>query len=100
MKTAGKKRASSAPKKEAIVNLRMPAAMRDLIDTAADTLGKTRTAFIIESSRKQAIDVLLDQRLFTLSAAHYDAFSKALDGPPAPNANLKRLMKSSAPWEA
>ncbi len=89
----------SEKRKEAIINLRMPTAIRDLIDNAADVLGKTRTAFIIESSRKHAIDVLLDQRLFTLSEHQYDAFLKALDEPPAPNEKLKRLMASKSPWE-
>lgn len=89
----------SEKRKEAIINLRMPTAIRDLIDNAADVLGKTRTAFIIESSRKHAIDVLLDQRLFSLSENQYDAFVKALDEPPASNEKLKRLMTSKAPWE-
>jgi len=86
-------------RKEAVVNLRMPTATRDLIDDAADALGKTRTAFIIESSRREAIDVLLDRRLFSLNESQFDAFVKALDAPAAPNAKLKRLMASKAPWE-
>ena len=89
----------SPVRREAIVNLRMPLAIRDLIDNAAEVLGKTRTAFIIESSRKHAIDVLLDQRLFTLAEEQYDAFVRVLDEPPASNEKLKRLMSSKAPWE-
>ncbi|MGH6872194.1 MAG: DUF1778 domain-containing protein [Rhizomicrobium sp.] len=87
------------PRKEAVVNLRMPLAIRNLIDSAAGVLGKTRTAFIIESSRKHAADVLLDQRLFTLDGAQHGAFLKALDAPPPANAKLKRLMAGAAPWE-
>jgi len=95
-----KSRTSRIPvRREAIVNLRMPVAIRELIDHAAVVLGKTRTAFIIESSRQQAIDVLLDQRLFTLTAEQYDAFIRALDEPPVANEKLKRLMSSKAPWE-
>ena len=86
-------------KKDAIVNLRMPHAVRDLIDNAAELVGKTRTAFIIESSRKHAIDVLLDQKLFKLNADQFAAFSKALEEPPASNEKLKRLLASPAPWE-
>ncbi|HVZ90068.1 MAG TPA: DUF1778 domain-containing protein [Rhizomicrobium sp.] len=86
-------------KREAVVNLRMPVAIRDLIDNAANVLGKTRTAFIIESSQKHAIDVLLDQRLFTLDEAQYKAFLNVLDSPPAPNEKLKRLLASKSPWE-
>ncbi|HSZ74278.1 MAG TPA: DUF1778 domain-containing protein [Rhizomicrobium sp.] len=82
-----------------MVNLRVPAAVRDLIDNAATILGKTRTAFIIESSRKEAIDVMLDQRLFTLDSKRFDAFAKALDEIPASNAKLRQLMSSKSPWE-
>lgn len=97
---ATRSRSTRAPvRREAIVNLRMPVAVRDLIDTAATALGKTRSAFIIESSRTHAIDVLLDQRLFTLGDSQYDAFSKALEHPPTPNAKLKRLMATNAPWK-
>ncbi|HEY4985585.1 MAG TPA: DUF1778 domain-containing protein [Bradyrhizobium sp.] len=91
--------AKEPARREAIVNLRMPISIREMIDNAAEILGKTRTAFIIESSRKHAIDVLLDQRLFTLAEDQYDSFVKALDEPPAPNEKLKRLMSSKAPWE-
>lgn len=86
-------------KKDAVVNLRMPISIRDLIDNAAELVGKTRTAFIIESSRKDAVDILLDQRLFRLSEKEFDAFSQALDEKPAANEKLKRLMMSAAPWE-
>lgn len=93
------KNTASRKRKAAVINLRMPAEVRDLIDTAADVQGKTRTAFIVESSRKEAIDVLLDQRFFALNNEQYDAFVKALDEPPAPNAKLKQLLASRAPWE-
>jgi uncharacterized protein (DUF1778 family) len=86
-------------RRDAIVNLRMPGRVRDLIDDAAAAVGKTRTDFIIESCRREATDVLLDKRLFTLGAADYDAFVAALDKAPAPNAKLKRLMARKAPWE-
>jgi uncharacterized protein (DUF1778 family) len=90
--------ASESSKRDTVVNLRMPQSVRDLIDGAASALGKTRTDFIIDSSRKQAVDVLLDQRLFALDDVRYAAFLKALDAPPAPNAKLKRLMSDEPPW--
>src|SRR5207248_11732200 len=42
------------------------------------------TEFIIESARKVAIDVILDQRLFVLDPKRYDAYLDALDNPPPP----------------
>ncbi|HEY5338320.1 MAG TPA: DUF1778 domain-containing protein [Rhizomicrobium sp.] len=89
----------AAAKSDTVVNLRMPSSVRDLIDNAAGATGKTRTAFIIESSSRLATDVLLDQRLFTLPGAQYDAFAKALEETPPPNARLKRLLSGKAPWE-
>jgi uncharacterized protein (DUF1778 family) len=72
---------------------------KELIDEAAEAVGKTRSEFMVESARTHAIDVLLDKRLFALGTEQYDAFLKALDAKPAPNEKLKKLMKSKAPWE-
>ena len=81
------------------INLRVPQVTRQLIDTAAAAVGKSRTEFMLESARQQAIDVLLDQRLFVLNPEQHDAFTEALDNPPMPNAALKKLMSSKSPWE-
>ena len=75
---------SSAADTKGSINLRIEAQTRQLIDDAAAGLGKTRTEFMIESARRQAIDVLLDRRLFMLDADRYDAFMYALDTPRAP----------------
>ncbi len=80
------------------INLRIEAKTRLLIDDAAAILGKTRTEFMIESARRQAIDVLLDQRLFLLDADRYDAFMHALDNPPAPGPKLRSLMRRVPAW--
>ncbi len=81
------------------INLRIEAHTRQLIDDAAAILGKTRTEFMIESARRQAIDVLLDQRLFLLDAARYDAFLHALDNPPAPGPKLRALLRRVPAWQ-
>jgi uncharacterized protein (DUF1778 family) len=80
------------------INLRIEANTRQLIDDAAAILGKTRTEFMIESARRQAIDVLLDQRLFVLDADRYDAFMHALDNPPAPGPKLRALLRRVPAW--
>jgi len=86
-------------RRESIVNLRKPTPVKDLIDTAAEALGKTRTAFIIESSRAHAEDVLLDKRLFAVGTAQFQSFMTALDEAPQPTAKLKRLFARKAVWE-
>ncbi len=86
-------------RRDTVINVRLSRMLRDLIDRAADVLGKTRSEFILESARTHAIDVLLDQRLFTLNAERYEAFIQTLEAPPPPNEKLKRLLASKSPWE-
>lgn len=81
------------------INLRIETGTRQLIDDAAAILGKTRTEFMIESARRQAVDVLLDQRLFVLDPERYDAFMQALDNPPAPGPKLKSLLRRTPAWQ-
>ena len=87
------------PKHDATVSIRMPQQTKDLIDNAAHTVSKTFSAFVIESARRHAIDVLLDQTVFHLSADEAEAFAQVLDSPPAPTEKLRALMRSKAPWE-
>ena len=58
----------TTPRRDATINLRLSEKVRDLIDTAASVSGTTRTEFVLESARRRAIDVMLDQRLFALEA--------------------------------
>jgi len=81
------------------INLRIETETRRLIDDAAAILGKTRTEFMIESARREAIDVLLDQRLFKLDPERYDVFLHALDNPPAPGPKLRSLLRRVPAWQ-
>jgi uncharacterized protein (DUF1778 family) len=81
------------------VSIRMPQRTKDLIERAATTLNKTFSAFVIESATEHAVDVLLNQTVFNLSAEQAEAFAQVLENPPAPTEKLKALMKSRAPWE-
>jgi uncharacterized protein (DUF1778 family) len=89
---------ASRPDAKGSINLRIEADARRLIDEAAAVLGQTRTEFMIDSARRHAIDVLLDQRLFQLDPARYDAFLQALDNPPTPGPRLKSLMRRTPAW--
>lgn len=80
------------------VNLRIGAQTRRLIDDAAAILGKTRTDFMVETARRQAIDVLLDQRLLMLDPDRYDAFVHALDNPQEPGPKLRSLLARVPAW--
>lgn len=87
------------PKADTTITMRLPAQTRELIDRAAATVDKTRTEFVLESARKRAVDVLLDQRVFHLDAAATEAFTNILEKPPAPVEALRALMQSKSPWE-
>ncbi|MEA2877669.1 MAG: hypothetical protein QOF14_2865 [Hyphomicrobiales bacterium] len=89
---------SSGADNKGTINLRIETHTRQLIDDAAAILGKTRTDFMIDSARRQAIDVLLDQRLFVLNSDRYDAFVRALDNPPAPGPKLRSLLRRVPVW--
>lgn len=89
----------SAADTKGSINLRIEAATRRLIDDAAAILGKSRTEFMIESARRQAIDVLLDQRLFALESGRFDEFVRMLDNPPAPGPKLRSLLRRVPAWQ-
>ena len=91
--------ATSTRRKEAVINVRLAKQTRELIDNAAQAAGKSRSEFIIESARKSAMDVLLDQRFFALDPERFENFKAALDRAPAPNRKLKALFARKAPWE-
>lgn len=99
MSAAAKRLAGMEPGDKTTINLRIPKQMRTLIDAAAALLGKSRTEFMLESARQHAIDVLLDQKIFILDEKQHEAFEQALTNPPPPNAKLRKLLSSKAPWE-
>ncbi|MGN6315783.1 DUF1778 domain-containing protein [Trinickia sp.] len=92
-------RARSVSETKDSINLRIDTRSRELIDEAAAVLGKTRTEFMLECARQQAIDVLLDQRLFMLDADRFDAFVRVIDDPPAPGPKLRSLLRRVPAWE-
>ena len=81
------------------INIRAKRRQRDLIDQAAELLGKTRSDFMLETACREAEDVLLDQRVFTLDAESFKKLQAILDAPPKENPRLRQLMATKAPWE-
>lgn len=93
-------RTASTTKPRETLNLRIPAAERNLIDRAAASLGKTRTDFILEAARRAAEDSLLERALLMVSPEAFAEFMERLDQPTQPNARLRKTMQSKAPWQA
>lgn len=82
------------------INIRAKARQRDLIDQAADQLGRSRSDFMLEASCREAQDVLLDQAFFTVNASTFAQFQQLLDAPLPATDKLRRLLKTPAPWES
>jgi uncharacterized protein (DUF1778 family) len=81
------------------INIRAKARQRDLIDQAAERLGRSRSDFMLDASCKAAEDVLLDQTYFGLSEAKFAEFQALLDAPPVASDRLRRTLTAKAPWE-
>jgi len=92
-------RSKARPRADTSITMRVPAQTRELIDTAAATIGKSRTEFVLDSARQHAVDVLLDRRVFNLDELASEAFAHALASPVEPNEALRALMSSKSPWE-
>ncbi len=82
-----------------VINVRIPAAQKALIDSAAQLLGKSRTAFILDLAVRHAEDVLSEKTHFQLSPEQWDAFTQALDTPVRTDPALAQLLNTSAPWD-
>jgi uncharacterized protein (DUF1778 family) len=91
--------AATATAERISINLRIDATSRELIDRAAEALGKNRSEFMLEVARREAASVLLDLRLFQLDDPKYQRFTEALDAPPRENPRLRKLLATEAPWE-
>lgn len=91
---------SSGKTRDININIRAKRAQRDLIDQAAELLGKSRSDFMLETACREAEDVLLDQRVFVLDAEAFAKFQALLDASPADNPKLRKLMATKAPWES
>ncbi len=91
---------NQAHAKEAVsINIRAKTRQRDLIDLAAERLGRSRSDFMLEAACRRAEDVLLDQAFFTADAHSFEEFQALLDKPLPATDKLRRLLKTKAPWD-
>lgn len=87
--------------RDAPINLRALPTQRSLIDRAATLLGKSRSDFMLEVACREAMDVLLDQRLFLLNEEQFQAFEMALLRPldSTQQQRISKLIGTPSPWE-
>ncbi len=88
----------NAAKRESLT-IRIKPEERWLIDQAAQLLGKNRTDFMLEATRRAAEEAILDHTVFAVSPEAYAEFLALLDAPPQPNERLRKALQTPAPWE-
>jgi len=81
------------------ISLRIPVERLTLIERAAASRGQNRTEFLIESACNAAIATLSERSLIELDEQDYEAFREALASPGTPNAQLRSLLATPAPWD-
>ena len=81
------------------INLRASRQQKALIDRAAQTLGRSRSDFMLETACREAGTVLLEQCYFALPEAAFNRFMAVLDKPVKDNPKLRRLLQTKAPWD-
>lgn len=89
----------AAKARDVTINIRAHQQQRDLIDKAADLLGKTRSDFMLELACREAETVLLDRKVFVLDEDQFNKFVALLDAPPKDNPKLRKLMNRIPIWE-
>ena len=82
------------------INIRISKEQKALIDYAAKTAGKTRTAFILEHTLRCAEEAVLDQTRFSLNDDQWKEFTDLLDQGPTQEQieKVNELFALKAPW--
>ncbi|WP_421550026.1 DUF1778 domain-containing protein [Kluyvera intermedia] len=87
------------PTRDKQINVRATEEERAVIDYAASLVNKNRTDFIIEKAVHEAQNIILDQRVFVLDDARYQAFIEQLEAPVQNVAGRQRLSDVKPAWK-
>ncbi|MBX9829164.1 MAG: DUF1778 domain-containing protein [Xanthobacteraceae bacterium] len=86
-------------RKDEVIRIRASAETKALLNRAAALRGQKVPEFMLESARREAEEMILDQRIFFIDKKAYARFLALLDSPPNPSAELRAVFKRKAPWE-
>ena len=81
------------------INIRAKVRQRDLIDQAAERLGRSRSDFMLDAACRKAENILLDQAFFAADAGVFARFQAMADRPLPPSDRLRRLLRTKALWD-
>ena len=90
--------ARTAPRTDKL-DLRLTAAAKRILQTAAVASSRSVSEFLIESGLARAAETLPDRTRFGLDAEQWEAFQAALDAPAKPIAALKKLLAEPSVFE-
>jgi uncharacterized protein (DUF1778 family) len=85
-------------RKDDVIQIRASAQTKAVLNRAAALRGQKLSEFVLDSARRQAEEVILDQRIFFLDAKAHERFLVLLDSSTKPSKQLKLLMTRPA-WE-
>ena len=89
-----------ARRKDAVIQIRVTAEVKAILNQAAALRGQKLSEFILESACRQAEESILDQRIFFLDDAAHAHLLALLDSPPKPSREVRARFKRKPPWEA
>jgi uncharacterized protein (DUF1778 family) len=74
------------------LELRLERERRQLLDRAAQAVGLSTSAFVLEHATLAAQETLADRNVFVLNAEQWEAFLELLDRPVQPVEGLARFL--------
>lgn len=81
------------------LDLRLTAADKRILQTAASAARRSVSEFVLESAMARAQETLPDRQKFGLDAARWEEFKAALDASPRPLPRLGRLLGEPGVFE-
>ena len=81
------------------LDLRLSPMAKQKIYSAAASLQRSVSDFVLESALLRADETLADRRQFDLNAEQWTAFLAALDAPPRCHSRLERLLNEPSIFE-
>jgi len=82
--------------RNARLELRLPSDVKNMLQQAADAMGKKLSEFVIDSARHEAVDVIADRRVFLLDKQQMFEFEDILDRSVQDNPELRTLLASES----
>ncbi len=97
--TATNRRRAQPARRDDTIQIRISAQTKAVLNRAAALRGQRLSAFILDSARRQAEEIILDQRAFFLPPEAHDEFLARLDKPAEPAAEVCARLRRKPAWE-